>query len=316
MSLRFLSLDGLIRQRDRVRKTLRGFVVEASLIPPCQNSPSGGSAVEDAGEAGSSGSSRRGSSSVAVSTVQEYLQNFAASAAGDRLGPSSALTPFRDAHPLDECGNFPEINELLGQVGQRDLYQTLLGSCRVVTSHDRWRKINVQLLRVNADGAGVSTYPAVPPGIGVHGPKPRHDHESTAKRGNHIAPSNGTQVGAGRSTGSPTAAKGNVGGAITSREGGDGRDVLNIGGTCASNTNNGDGVSGGPSVTAGREAIEKNTSIVVRVPLAPSRPNDSPKAGSEEGSESGNEEQEDEDGDEDDDNDDNEDEDGNEDESD
>lgn len=129
VGLRILSLDGLIRQRGGIQKTLRGFVVEASL---------------------GDGGSKAASTSVAVSAVQDYLDKAGLGAADD------GLQSFREAQALDERGNYQELNALLGRVGQRALFEMLLASCRVITSGDHGGKIGIQLLGANADGSGIS----------------------------------------------------------------------------------------------------------------------------------------------------------------
>ncbi|CAM9429549.1 unnamed protein product [Hapterophycus canaliculatus] len=147
VALRLSSLDGLVRESDGVRKTLRGFVVEAVPL------------TEEGKHPARSCGGRTGSTAFAVPTVQEYLENKTGPATGgDELKlPSAALAPFREAHPLDDRGNYPEINALLGPSGRRGLFQALLGSCRVVVPGDPGGKIGVQPLRIEGgDGLSVS----------------------------------------------------------------------------------------------------------------------------------------------------------------
>lgn len=233
VGLRFLSLDGLIRQREGVKKTLRGFVVEASL---------------------GKGGSKTGSTSVAVPAVQRYLENAGLGAAGD------GLESFREARPLDERGNYQELGSLLGRVGRRALYEVLLASCRVVTSGDRGGKVGVQLLRVTADGAGLSTTAAAPaPGTGSGSGSGSGAHRSEPRDG--IV----------RSAEYSVATEGIVGGSASS---------------C--------GVGGGSRVPTGRGRGDKNSTIVVHIPPTTSDPATFPKSASEDRSESGDEKQEDE----------------------
>ena len=135
VTLKCSSLDGLMRQQSRVRKTLLGFVVEASiaarpLIP------------------GQSGDRVCSSSSVAVSAVQDFLETAARNIATN-------LAPFREALPLDDRGNYTELTKLMGKAGQRELYQTLLESCRVITAVDG--AIGVELLRARMSATTVAT---------------------------------------------------------------------------------------------------------------------------------------------------------------
>ncbi|CAM9287728.1 unnamed protein product, partial [Laminaria digitata] len=141
VSLKCSSLDGLMRQQGRVRKTLQGFVVEASIAAARPHNGTG------------EGADRVCSSSVAVSVVQDFLETSARNLA------EASLAPFMDAPPLDDRGNYPELNALMGKAGQRDLYQTLLGSCRVVTAVDG--AIGVEFLQGNT-GLGMSATVATP----------------------------------------------------------------------------------------------------------------------------------------------------------
>ncbi|CAM9648817.1 unnamed protein product [Ectocarpus sp. 4 AP-2014] len=213
VNLRFLSLDGLIRLHKGVRKTLQGFVVEATLATPYRTQNKGGVVAKSDGTVGGS-SVEVASTSVAVPMVQEYLKNAKGTpAAGDRAVRSpSALTPFREACPLDERGNYPEVNELLGHGGQRDLFQTLLGSCRVITppAGDADRIIGVQLLQVNAGlklGISVTTADATVLEARTHdrpkppSPQPSHRRsEATEMHGNSTSPTTGMMADTGRST--------------------------------------------------------------------------------------------------------------------
>lgn len=127
VTLKCSSLDGLMRQQGRVRKTLQGFVVEASVTARRHSAGEGGDRVCS-------------SSSVAVSAVQDFLETSARNIA-------TSLAPFREAPPLDDRGNYPELTKLMGKAGQRELYQTLLGSCRMITAVDG--AIGVDLLQEN-----------------------------------------------------------------------------------------------------------------------------------------------------------------------
>ena len=187
--LRFLSLDGLVRQRKGgVQKTLRGFVVQASL---------------------GNGGSKISSTSVDIPAVQSYLENAALGAAGD------GLEAFREARPLDDRGNYRELNALLGRAGRRALYEALLASCRVLTSADGEGRIGVQLLRVNADGAGMTaTATATAAGTGAH--------IRSKPRGGAIR-SVGSSVATERGIEDPAASHGLGGGSrvVPTRRGGD-----------------------------------------------------------------------------------------------
>lgn len=159
VTLKCSSLDGLMRQQGRVRKTLQGFVVEASIA----------SRPHSAGE----GADRVSSSSVAVSVVQDFLEESSSRNVGTRL------TRFREAIPLDDRGNYPELTALMEKADQRDLYQTLLGSCRVVTTIDG--AIGVEFPRINT-GLGMSAIVETP-GVGPHRTNfPRPRRPESAKR--------------------------------------------------------------------------------------------------------------------------------------
>ncbi|CAN0472888.1 unnamed protein product [Ectocarpus sp. 12 AP-2014] len=213
VNLRFLSLDGLIRLHEGVKKTLQGFVVEAALATPHRTHNKGGVAAKNDGTVGGS-SVEVACTSVAVPMVQEYLKNAEGTpAVGDEdVWSPSALTPFREACPLDERGNYPEITELLGHGGQRDLFQTLLGSCRVITppAGGADRIIGVQLLQVNAGlklGISVTTADATPLEARTHDrPKPPSSQpshrrsEATEMQGNSTSPTSGMIADTGRST--------------------------------------------------------------------------------------------------------------------
>lgn len=135
MRLKCLSLDGLARQRGRVCKTLRGFVVEARIIHR-QPTPSTAEGVAVKGFISG------GTASVNVPEVQAFLEN-------TQDGLETGASPIREVVPLDGQGNYPELGTLLGRTGQRALYQTLLGSCRVVLSDSG---VVVELLQTNNDG--------------------------------------------------------------------------------------------------------------------------------------------------------------------
>ena len=257
VGLRFLSLDGLIRQRKGVQKTLRGFAVEASLFSPRRrsSSSSGASTAEDLGVAGA-GDGSIGSTSVPVSAVQEYLEKTELGGAGDGLGS------FREARPLDNRGNYQEITALLGKIGQRALYQILLGSCRVLTSREGGGKVGVQLLQVNAGAAGLSVATTPPSEARAH------DQE----RDGRSRPANGMRDCAGRSPRSP----------------GFREEVIGDSAVAA-------GASGGPSVVAEQASGKKKQSVVVRMPPAQGCPSASPKTSiCEDEDESGDENEEDE----------------------
>lgn len=145
LALRLSSLDGLARGDDGVRKTLRGFVVEAKPV------------TAEGKRAARSGGGRTGYAAFSVPTVQKYLESkMGPATAGGELGlPSAALASMLETHPLDGRGNYPDINALLGQPGQRALFQSLLGSCRVVVPSDIDSRIAVQPLRTE-DGDGLS----------------------------------------------------------------------------------------------------------------------------------------------------------------
>ncbi|CAM9444835.1 unnamed protein product [Ectocarpus sp. 13 AM-2016] len=213
VNLRFLSLDGLIRLHEGVKKTLQGFVVEAALATSHRTRNKGGVAAKSDGTLGGS-SVEVASTSVAVPMVQEYLKNTEGTpAAGDEdVWSPSALTPFREAYPLDERGNYPEITELLGHGGQRDLFQALLGSCRIITppAGGADRINSVQLLHVNAGlklGISVTTADPTPLEARTHdrpkppSPQPSHRRsEATEMHGNSTSPTSGMMADTVRST--------------------------------------------------------------------------------------------------------------------
>lgn len=289
VNLRFLSLDGLIRHHDGVRKTLQGFVVEATLATPCRTFHKGGVAAEGDGAVGGSGV-EVASTSVPVPMVQEYLKNAEGTpAAGDEaVTPSSALTPFREARPLDERGNYPEINELLGQGGQRDLFQHLLGSCRVITppAGSADRIIGVQLLQVNAGrelGMSVTTTDATRVEARTHhhskppSPQPSHRRpEATERRGNTTSPIAGMMADTGRSM-----VAGLTGSLFNGQQTGSG----------GSNTRSHGGFGEG-----GGEGRGCKPSIHIRMPTA-TRPPSTPRTEPEDMSESGDAEENQDDGD-------------------
>lgn len=132
VSLQCSSLDGLVRQRGRVRKTLRGFVVHAARLPSRRTalSPHGG----DQG-GGNRDGSRVAGTHLTVSSVQAFVNEATTvSASNCASNSASLLKSFREASPLDDEGNYPELGTLMGLEGQRHLHQILLGSCRVVLS--------------------------------------------------------------------------------------------------------------------------------------------------------------------------------------
>ncbi|CAM9372816.1 unnamed protein product [Ectocarpus sp. 6 AP-2014] len=289
VNLRFLSLDGLIRFHEGIRKTLQGFVVEATLATPHRTHNKGGVAAKSDGTVGGS-SVEVASTSVAVPMVQEYLKNAEGRpAAGDEAVRSpSALTSFREACPLDERGNYPEINELLGQGEQRDLFQTLLGSCRVITppAGGADRIIGVELLQVNAGlklGISVTTANATLLEARTHdrpkppSPQPSHGRpEATAMYGNGSSPTSGLMAETGRST-----AGGVVGSSPTGQHTGGG------GSHARSHGDFGEG---------GGEGRGRKPSIHIRMPT-PTRPPSTPRTEPEDISESGDREENQDDGD-------------------
>lgn len=131
VGLKCFSLDGLARQRGHVRRTLQGFVVEAS-VDPRHVSPICGAAQRSVSVPNGA---RKTSASVIVSAVQAFLKENSTETEesnGRTETCSPSLIPFRDANPLDgEETHFPEIDALLSQTGLRHLLQALLESCRV-----------------------------------------------------------------------------------------------------------------------------------------------------------------------------------------
>ncbi|CAM9936757.1 unnamed protein product, partial [Ectocarpus fasciculatus] len=290
VNLRFLSLDGLIRFQAGIRKTLQGFVVEASLATPHRTPIKGGVAPESDGVVGGCGVNVA-STSVAVPMVQEYLKNAEGTpTAGNETGTSSsALTQFREARPLDEWGNYREINELLEQDGQRDLFQTLLGSCRVITSPagDADRIVGVQLLQVNSGrklGISVTTADTTPLETRTHHPPKSPSPQPSPRRpgateryGKNASPIAGMMTDTGRSL-----AGGLVGSSSTGQQTG----------TAGSNTR-----SHGRFGEEGDEGRGRKPSIHIRMPTT-TRPPNTPRTEPEEMSESGDgDENEDEGGD-------------------
>lgn len=135
IKLKCFSLDGLVRQRRRVQRTLRGFIVQARLVSS-RRTPSNSELHN--------GSQGKASISVPVSAVQALLDNAppirshgktnTAPLADDEdsvLYIPDTLRLFREAVPLDDRGNYPALGTLLGYEGQRQLYEFLLASCRL-----------------------------------------------------------------------------------------------------------------------------------------------------------------------------------------
>lgn len=144
--LQCLSLDGLLRQHQQVHKTLRGFVVEASLTP--RRKPKRPHAMDGRGK-------DCPISSAYVTVIA--LQNFLCTTG---IEGSSDLAMLRGAHDLDGQGNYPDLGTLLSKRGQRDLCQILLGSSQVLV---REGTISVRILNTNADGGfGLSAIIATP----------------------------------------------------------------------------------------------------------------------------------------------------------
>ncbi|CAN0000436.1 unnamed protein product, partial [Ectocarpus sp. 13 AM-2016] len=288
VNLRFLSLDGLIRLHEGVKKTLQGFVVEAALATSHRTHNRGGVAAKSDGTVGGS-SVEVASTSVAVPMVQEYLKNTEGTPAAvdEDVWSPSALTPFREACPLDERGNYPEITELLGHGEQRDLFQTLLGSCRVITppAGGADRIIGVQLLQVNAGlklGISVTTADSTPLEARTHdrpkppSPQPSHRRsEATEIHGNSTSPTSGKIADPGRST---------AGGVVESSSTGQ---PTAVGGSHA-RSHRGFGERGG-------EDRRRKPSIHIRMPTA-TRPPSTTRTEPEDMSESGDREENQDDG--------------------
>lgn len=154
--LQCLSLDGLLRQHQQVHKTLRGFVVEASLTP--RRKPLRPHAMDGRGKDCSTSSSY-----VTIIALQDFLCT-----SGIEGGSDIAL--LRGAHDLDGQGNYPDLDTLLSKRGQRDLCQILLGSSQVLVKEGT---ISVSVLNTNADGGlGLSAVIATPDNTTQHLPHP------------------------------------------------------------------------------------------------------------------------------------------------
>lgn len=135
INLKCFSLDGLLRQRRRLQRTLRGFIIQARLLSSCP--PPSNRKVHNSHPC-------RISVSVPVPEVQALLDNpppiksrgkidtaALANCEDSVLDTSNSLPLFREAVPLDCRGNYPALGTLLEGEGRRQLYEFLLGSCRV-----------------------------------------------------------------------------------------------------------------------------------------------------------------------------------------
>lgn len=168
MTFKCSSLDGLIRQDRRVQRTLRGFVVEVELVPPSRASLNSNFHSNKKG---------RASVTATVSAVQDLLDNATPSESHgistatftddsvSTLDVSDNLQPFRDALPLDNRGNYPELRALLGREGQRQLLESLLGSCRVELENSNVVGVTLVKLNVGEDPqiSVVTKHPSPPP---------------------------------------------------------------------------------------------------------------------------------------------------------